>query len=57
MQDMLGRKKETFLFSSPALFIIFEPVHDIFNNVVCATSKVTDQPAHMRSLIRAFAGL
>ena len=26
-----------------------------FNNVVCATSKVSDQPAHTRSLIRAFA--
>ena len=25
------------------------------NNVVCATSKVSDQPAHMRSLIRTFA--
>ena len=25
------------------------------NNVVCATSKTSDQPAHMRSLIRAFA--
>ena len=34
---------------------IFEPVHDISNNVVCATSKASDQPAHMRSLIRAFA--
>ena len=33
----------------------FEPVHDISNNVVCATSKASDQPAHMRSLIRAFA--
>ena len=33
----------------------FEPVHEIFNNVVCATSKASDQPAHMRSLIRAFA--
>ena len=32
-----------------------EPVHDISNNVVCATSKASDQPAHMRSLIRAFA--
>ena len=32
-----------------------EPVHEIFNNVVCATSKASDQPAHMRSLIRAFA--
>ena len=27
----------------------------ISNNVVCATSKASDQPAHMRSLIRAFA--
>ena len=33
-----------------------EPVHEISNNVTCATSKVSDQPAHMRSLIRAFAG-
>ena len=24
-------------------------------NVVCATSKASDQPAHMRSLMRAFA--
>ena len=32
-----------------------EPVHDISNNVVCATSKASDQPAHTRSLIRAFA--
>ena len=30
-----------------------EPVHEISNNVVCATSKGSDQPAHMRSLIRA----
>ena len=32
-----------------------EPVHEISNNVVCATSKTSDQPAHARSLIRAFA--
>ena len=31
------------------------PVHEISNNVVCATSKASDQPAHMRSRIRAFA--
>ena len=31
-----------------------EPVHEISNNVVCGTSKGSDQPAHMRSLIRAF---
>ena len=28
---------------------------EISNNVVCATSKASDQPAHTRSLIRAFA--
>ena len=27
----------------------------ISKNVVCATSKASDQPAHKRSLIRAFA--
>ena len=29
--------------------------HDISSNEVCVTSKGSDQPAHMRSLIRAFA--
>ena len=33
---------------------IIEQRHKISNNVVCATSKGSDQPAHMRSLIRAF---
>ena len=32
-----------------------EPWHEISNNVVCATSKGSDQPTHTRSLIRAFA--
>ena len=32
-----------------------EPVIEISNNVVCATSKASDQPAHTCSLIRAFA--
>ena len=31
------------------------PLHETSNNVVCATSKVSDQPAHTRSLTRAFA--
>ena len=35
--------------------LLYEPVHEISNNVVCATSKASDQPAHTRSLIRAFA--
>ena len=37
------------------VMFIFEPGHEIFNNVVCATSKASDQPAQTRSLIRAFA--
>ena len=36
-------------------FTIIEPVHEISNNVVCATSKATYQPAHTHSLIRDFA--
>ena len=35
--------------------IPYEPRHETSNNVVCATSKASDQPAHTRSLIRAFA--
>ena len=35
--------------------VTFEPVHEISNNLVCATSKASDQPAHTGSLIRAFA--
>ena len=33
----------------------YEPRYEISNNVVGATSKASDQLAHMRSLIRAFA--
>ena len=35
--------------------VLNEPQHVISNNVVCATSKGSDQPAHTHSLIRAFA--
>ena len=41
--------------SANAKVSINEPVHEISNNVVCATSKASDQTAHRRSLIRAFA--
>ena len=44
----------TMLMSSP--LVRREPRHEISNNVVCATSIGSDQPAHTRSLIRAFAG-
>ena len=35
--------------------ITYEPWHESSNNLVCATSKSSDQPAHTRSLIRACA--
>ena len=35
--------------------LLAETEHEISNNVVCATNKASDQPAHTRSLIRAFA--
>ena len=30
------------------LYTINEPVHEISNNVVCASNKASDQPARMR---------
>ena len=44
------------MFGSIGKVFANEPGHEISNNVVCATSKCSDQPAHMHSLIRAFAG-
>ena len=38
-----------------SLLNLYEPRHEISNNVVCDTSKGSYQPAHTRSLIRAFA--
>ena len=35
--------------------LLFSPQHEISNNVVCATSKTSDQPTHTRNLIRTFA--
>ena len=52
--------KISFLISKPKHVVgTFEPTkhlrHEISNNVVCATSKGSDQPAHMRSLTDAFS--
>ena len=33
----------------------YEHQHDISDNVVCSTSKASDQPAHTHGLIRGFA--
>ena len=52
---MVLNSKFTFLSFNFHLIQLNEPRHEISNNVVCATSKASDQPAHMRSLIRAFA--
>ena len=35
--------------------VISEQWHGISNNVVCVTSKASDQTVYMRSLIRVFA--
>ena len=42
-------------FTCRTVQFIYEPVHELSNNVVCAMSKASDQPAHTRSLIRPFA--
>ena len=41
-------------FYNDEAFTIVEPRHEISNNMVCVTSKASDQPAHTPSLIRAF---
>ena len=38
-----------------SIFYAFKPWHEFSNNVVCATNEGSDQPAHTRSLVRAFA--
>ena len=55
--DMLGNVTMAMYLSLTNMCLkeIYEPVHEISNNLVCATSKASDQPAHTRSLIRAFA--
>ena len=50
----------TWLKTSKTGFLAWRPInqqrHEISNNVVCVTSKASNQPAHTRSLIRAFDG-
>ena len=45
----------SFIADSSAGQNMYEPRNEISNNVVCATSKGSDLPAHTRSLIRALA--
>ena len=44
---------QTFIINTNVSLI--EPWHGISNNVVCATRKASDQPAHTHNLIRSFA--
>ena len=41
--------------SQKVIDLISQPKHMLWVLKKCATSKDSDQPAHMRSLIRAFA--
>ena len=36
--------------------ISYEPGHSIYYRIACAPSEDSDQPAHLRRLIRVFAG-
>ena len=40
---------------SKAVVLLLLTQHEISDNVVCATNKASDQPAHTRSLTRAYA--
>ena len=51
---IMGKSFKIFLSETSwptAYCYIIEPWHWITSNMVCATSKASDQPAHMRSLI------
>ena len=55
VQKSVGEEIVAVEIKKESLNLIFEPQHEISNNVVCATSKGSDQPAHTCSLIRAFS--
>ena len=49
--DVFTSRSEAVIFCG--FFLLFEPVHEISNNLLYMTSKASDQPAHTRSPIRA----
>ena len=53
--NILAHSKVIFMFLELGCISTNELCHEISNNVVCAPSKASDQPAHTRSLIRACA--
>ena len=54
-EKTLGADPSLLLITVLRVVNIIKPRHEISNNIVCAASKASDQPAHMRSLTRAFA--
>ena len=48
-------KYQNFICLTIVMSIPSEQIYEISNDVVCVASKASDQPAHMRSLISAFA--
>ena len=53
---MLGGKTETLLYHTiyHPEFVLYEPGHEKMCLMLYANNKGADQPAHLRSLIRAF---
>ena len=56
LQIIVNINSKTIVLHTIKKIMYNEPQHGVSNNVVCVTSKGSDQPAHTRSLIRAFAG-
>ena len=55
MVTISGRRQKLHQTERNDLRYNIETRHEVSNSVVCAASKGSDQPAHTRSLIRAFA--
>ena len=55
LQRLSADDKRQAILKKNSMYYNNEPVHEISYNVVCVTSKASNQPAHMRSLIKAFA--
>ena len=53
--SQVPRYNDTQMYLMYQFICMNEPANEISNNVVCATSKASDQPAHTGSLVRAFA--
>ena len=52
MQEMLFHNFDIMII---VVHIIYEPLHDKTNKMICAPSEDSNQPGHQLSLIRVFA--